>query len=423
VTEPADQVVMRELEGQTVGGYVLHQYLGEGAFGGVFLSEQLVLGQPLRRVALKLSRRTGMTAAQVHQLFGESFLLARSMDEIKDSEARQHLVHVYHADITSGDGRAFLTMEYVPGTTLAERFARQTKVDAPQLTKWATQIAKALRGLHGLEVPVVHRDLKPDNVLLGLDNLVRLVDFGLADRMLNARYVPGVAGTLAYMSPETSQGSSTPASDVYSLGLLIYEGLTGEHPFRHLIPPVDLPDALYSDWLYDAKKRHPAIAPSALSNTVTPKLDAIVLRCLEFEPDRRFRDAGEFLAELDREGPTQRPVRTLVRELPSAGSTKNLQQARRTLEGRLAAADLPKEARFELLRKLGEVLGSLGAHADAAQRFGQAWHLTADNAILRDSRERVALLTQLIEAHRQAGNAFQARRYEALRGKERGGGP
>jgi serine/threonine protein kinase len=423
VTGPADQVVMRELEGRTVGGYVLHEYLGEGAFGGVFLTEQLVLGQPLRRVALKLSRRTGMTEAEIQNLFGESFLLARSMDLITDSEARLHLVHIYHAGVTKGDGRAFLTMEYVPGTTLADRFARQTKVDAPQLTKWATQIAKALRGLHGLDVPVVHRDLKPDNVLLGLDNLVRLVDFGLADRMLNARYVPGVAGTLAYMSPETSQGVSTPASDVYSLGLLIYEGLTGEHPFRDLIPPVDLPDERYSDWLYEAKMRHPAVAPSSLSNTVTPKLDAIVLRCLEFEPDRRFRDAGEFLVELSKEGPTQRPVETVLRELRGDGSTKNLQRARHTLEERLAATDTSRDTRFDLLRKLGEVLGSLGAHAEAAQRFGQAWQLTEDKAILRDSRDRVALLTQLVDAHRMAGNAFQARRYEALRGKERGGGP
>jgi eukaryotic-like serine/threonine-protein kinase len=418
VTEPADEVVMRELEGQTVGGYVLQEYLGEGAFGGVFLSEQLVLGQRLRRVALKLSRRTGMTASAVHELFGESFLLARSMDEIKDSEARQHLVHVYHAGITDGDGRAFLTMEYVPGTTLADRFARQEKVDAPQLTKWATQIAKALRGLHGLQQPVVHRDLKPDNVLLGMDNLVRLVDFGLAGRMVDLNYVPGVAGTLAYMSPETSQGASTPASDVYSLGLLMYEGLTGEHPFRDLIPPVDLPDERYSDWLYETKRGYRAVPPSALSNTVTPKLDAIVLRCLEFEPDRRFADAGEFLAELAKEGPTQPPVAAVLRDLRRDGSTKNRQRARQTLEERLAA-NPPEAERFDLLRQLGEVLGSSGDHADAARRFGEAWKLTEHRAILRDSRERDALLTQLADAHRKAGNDFHARRYDALRG----GGP
>jgi serine/threonine protein kinase len=413
---------MRTLAGRTIGAYVLKEYLGEGAFAGVFLTEQHMLGARLRRVALKLSKRVHMTEEETRELFADVFLLAGAMDQANDAEARLHLVHVYDAGLTDGDNRAFMTMEYVPGTTLADRFARQTKVDAGQLMTWVTQVGTALRGLHGLAEPLVHRDLKPDNVLLGLDNVVRLVDFGLADRLLHLGYVPGVAGTLAYMAPETSQGRSTPASDIYSLGLLIYEGLTGQHPFRDLIPPSGQPDALYSEWLYDAKRSHPAVAPSLLNNTVSPELNAIVLRCLEFEPERRFPDAGEFLAALSGEGLAAQPVEIAIRALRDDGSVKNLHRARHAIEDQLAGPDLPRDTRFDLLRKLGEVLGSLGDHAGAAKRFGQAWQLTEDSAILRDTHERVALLTQLIDAHRLAGNDFQARRYQALRDKERGGG-
>jgi serine/threonine protein kinase len=224
------------------------------------------------------------------------------------------------------------------------------------------------------------------------------------------------------MAPETSQGRSTPASDIYSLGLLIYEGLTGQHPFHDLIPPSGQPDALYSEWLYDAKCSHPAVTPSLLNNTVSPELNAIVLRCLEFEPERRFRDAAEFLAALSGEGLAAQPVETAIRALRDDGSVKNLRRARRAIEDQLAGPDVPRDTRFDLLRKLGEVLGSLGDHADAAKRFGQAWQLTEDSAILRDTRERVALLDQLIDAHKLAGNDFQAPRYQALRDKERGGG-
>ena len=412
---------MRVLEGELVGDYLLREHLGEGAFAGVFLSEQRMLGEPFRDVALKLSRRTGMTAGTARELFKDAFLLARAMDSITDTEARLHLVHVYDAGISATDRRAYLAMEYVRGTTLASRFARQSTVDAAQITAWARQIGKALRALHGLDPPLVHRDLKPDNVLLGMDNLVRLVDFGLAERLLSLGYMPGVAGTLAYMAPEASRGASLPASDVYSLGLLMYEGLTGEHAFRHLIPPVDLPDEDYGSWLYEAKKRHPALPPSALSNTVDPKLDAIVRRCLEFEPGKRFHDAAEFLEELNRESPIPGSVDSALREPPSTVAGKRLHRARHDLEARLAEI-VVRDKRFEVLQRLGEVLTALGEHAEAARRLGEAWQLTRTSAILRDTGERVALLGAVAGAYRLAGNEFQARRYETEQARERGGG-
>lgn len=410
---------MDELVGRTVGPYVLEELIGEGAFAGVFLSTHHVLDKPFRQVALKLSRRTGLTAETVGELFADAFLLAETMNKVTDAETRQHLVHVYDAGISAPDGRAYLTMEHVRGTTLAARFARQKKIDAAQLTKWITQIAKALRALHKQDL--VHRDLKPDNVLLGMDNTVRLVDFGLTGRLLDTGHVPGVAGTLAYMAPETVLGLSVPASDVYSLGLLMFEGLTGEHPFRDLVPPGDLPEEKHGEWLNEAKTSRPAVPPSRLSNTVTPALDAIVSRCLEFDIGDRFQNATELLDALGRKDNPERRSAKALRKLKDKRSATNLGAARKALEDDLASDTLTGRALFDLLRQLAETLGALGEHAEAANRLAQAWRMTESSGLLRETADRVALLTAVAAAYRLAGNEFQARRYETVRAKESGG--
>lgn len=298
---------LRSFEGRVINDrYLLTKWIGGGAFGAVFLSEQRILGRPVRRVACKISRDAGMTEEDAREKFADILRLAEAMDGMTDSEARRHLVHVYDGGLAhDAGGRAFLVMEFVQGTTLAAQFATLKTVPAKLLFNWARQICVALRGLHALDQPLLHRDLKPDNVLLGSDLTVRLIDFGLAARLLESGTVPGVAGTLTYMAPETSQGQSVPASDLYSLGVLMYEGLTGRLPYEHLIPPPGMPDTLHGDWLYEQKRVGRAVAPpSRLNNTVTRETDAVVLRCLEFDPARRFRSA----AELWTRWPWPRPV-------------------------------------------------------------------------------------------------------------------
>lgn len=292
---------LRSFEGRVINDrYLLTKWIGGGAFGAVFLSEQRILGRPVRRVACKISRDAGMTEEDAQEKFADILRLAEAMDGLTDSEARRHLVHVYDGGLAhDAGGRAFLVMEFVQGTTLAAQFATLKTVPAKLLFNWARQICVALRGLHALDQPLLHRDLKPDNVLLGSDLTVRLIDFGLAARLLESGTVPGVAGTLTYMAPETSQGQSVPASDLYSLGVLMYEGLTGRLPYEHLIPPPGMPDSLHGDWLYQQKKVGRSVAPpSRLNNTVTRETDAVVLRCLEFDPARRFRSAAELLDAL-----------------------------------------------------------------------------------------------------------------------------
>lgn len=420
-----EQVDMRTFEGRTVAGtYLLREHLGSGSFGGVFRSDQYVLGSPLRRVALKLSRKTNMSEGHTRDALTDAFLLADAMDTITDQRSRMHLVHVYDAGIAAGlDGRWFLTMEFVPGTTLEDEFASFGRVPPGQLVKWATQICLALRGLHRLAPPLLHRDLKPSNVLLGTDNVVRLVDFGLSARMVRLGHVPGTVGVLDHMSPETAltDGRSSPASDVYSLGVLMYRGLTGVLPFARLLPPIDMPHSMHGEWLYEAKRRTRPIPPSAHNSLVSARLDAVVGRCLAVEPTDRYADAGEAFDALTQLGQdTTRPAAEALtegRRLLAAGDPAG---ALRTLDHGLAAAGLTRNEQFHLHFERGRALRGTDDPKAAAAAFVAAWKLAEHTALLRTVVDRVALLDEVVGSFRAAGNEFQARQYEARRTRELG---
>ncbi|MDT0341987.1 serine/threonine-protein kinase [Streptomyces litchfieldiae] len=422
-----DGADLRSFTGRTIDGrYELTEWIGGGVFGGVFRSEQRILGRPVRRVACKLSRRGGMTEAAARELFTDVLLLAGTMDGLTDAEARRHLVHVYDGGLAVDAGRrAYLVMEYVPGTTLAAQFRSLPRVPVGQMVTWARQICVALRGLHTLPTPLVHRDLKPDNVLLGTDLTVRLIDFGLAGRMVAAGYAAGVAGTLHYMAPETSRGQSLPASDLYSLGLLIYEGLTGRHPFGHLVPPPGLPDSLHGDWLHRQKQLVTPAPPSELNNTVSRAVDDLVLRLLRFDPERRFRNAGEVLDALAgaRSGRPRPPAERAREEAAALLAEGDRRGARRVLERCLDAhPDLAPDARFAVLDQLADVLDALDDPARSADRLAAAWLLVKDSALLRTREERAALLARTEARYRRAGNTFQADQFAWLRRREQGRG-
>jgi serine/threonine protein kinase len=420
-----DDSELRAFRGSTLAGrYRLEQWIGGGAFGGVFRSRQQILGRPVRRVACKVSRRTGMTEASARGLFADVLRLAEAMDQMTDAGARRHLVHVYDGGVAQdAGGRAFLAMEYVPGTTLQAQFDSLSRVPASQLFTWVRQIARALHGLHTLPRPLLHRDLKPDNVLLGSDLTVRLIDFGLSAALLEAGYAPGVAGTVQYMAPETSYGGgvSVPASDLYSLGVLIYEGLTGRHPFDGLVPPPGLPEAMHGEWLYQRKQHHTPVPPSAANNTVTRRMDDLVLHCLLPDPARRFTDAEEFLAALDAaESAPPGPEELLAeaRGLDAAGDPVGAARLLRRLADDDAA---PGAVRVAALGELAAARERQGDAAAAAGELQRAWELADGTAALRTRAQRRELLGRLADTYRRAGNPLMASYYQRLREREGGG--
>jgi hypothetical protein len=433
---PTDESGMRDLAGKTVDGrYVLRDWLGGGGFGAVFRSEQYILGNPVRPVACKLSRRTGITEQTAADLFADVLLLAEAMGTMADTEARRHLVHVYDGGLARDlGGRAFLVMEYVQGSTLAAEFARLQRVPARLMVKWARQICLALRGLHGLVPPLLHRDLKPDNVLLGTDRSVRLIDFGLAARMLHTGMAPGTAGTIQYMAPETAAGASVPASDLYSLGLLMYEGLTGRHAYEHLVPPLGLPERSHGEWLQEQKLKTVLAPPSTLNNSVPPELDALVLRCLEVRPARRFRGAAEVIAALDALPELGRAAAAEAARPTLPAGTRELAEARRSRTAGDAAGalallrPLAEDGRVgrdllpSVLAELAEAYELQGLYDVAAPHWARAHDLVRAGARMADGTVRADLARRAERAFRKAGNRFQAEHFARLAGGARGRG-
>jgi serine/threonine-protein kinase len=295
----------QRLLGQTLAGkYRLREVQASGAFGTVFRADQYFCRQLMRPVAVKVSRQTGLTEETAPHLFGDALVLARILagsDPATDDGGRRHLVQIFDLGLLpEHDDRAYLVMEYVDGLPLVSHMRAAGRISVASGLRFVKQICRGMALVHSQGA--VHRDLKSDNILVDRRGVVRVVDFGLAafaDRRLG--FAPGSFGTFTYMAPETLFGRSTPASDVYSLGLLLYELFTGGGP--HLTAPWAADDkADRRDEHYRLKKDLRFPPPSEVQNEIRNDyrwLDVLIPRCLETDPGRRFSDAGQLLSAIE----------------------------------------------------------------------------------------------------------------------------
>jgi serine/threonine protein kinase len=295
----------QSLLGQTLAGkYKLLDVQASGAFGVVFRAEQYFCRQRVRPVAVKVSRQSDLSEDTAPYLFGDALILAQLLATTAtgiDDAGCRHLVQIHDMGLLlEHDNRAFLVMEYVDGLPLLSHMRAAGRFSVSLGLRFLKQICRGMALVHGQGA--VHRDLKSDNILVDRRGVLRIVDFGLAaytDRRHG--FAAGSLGTFTYMAPETLLGRSTPASDVYSLGLLMYELFTGGGP--HLSVPWTLDDKK------DRRDEHLRLKralhfppPSTVQNEIRNDhrwLDAVVARCLEVEPERRFADAGRLLAALE----------------------------------------------------------------------------------------------------------------------------
>jgi eukaryotic-like serine/threonine-protein kinase len=258
--------------------YTIVEEIGIGGMGVVYKALDRKLEKP---VALKLMRPKAMDAANVAR-FRRELALARNV-----SHSNVCRVH----DLGEVEGVLFISMEHVEGQRLDHLIVSMGRLSARQTVALGRQLCAGLRAVH--EQGIVHRDLKPSNVMVNRSGHVFIMDFGLAIRpggdTNKVTSTGAVLGTFAYLSPEQARGMEVgPRSDIYAAGLILYEMLTG------VMPPGDevtLPLALR-----DARERCPP--PSSFAADVPPELDAIVMRCLERDPGRRFGAVEELEAAL-----------------------------------------------------------------------------------------------------------------------------
>lgn len=242
--------------------------LGRGGMGEVYRADDLELNQS---VALKfLPERFARSDAD----------LARLRQEVRIARQIAHPNVCRTYDIAEADGQIFVVMEYVDGEDLASVLRRLGRPTTDKAVEIARQLCLGLGAAH--ESGVLHRDLKPANIMIDGRGRVRITDFGLAVTAAESGDGAGVAGTPAYMAPEQLRtGAATPQSDIFSLGLVLYELFTGKRAVDMALPP----DPARSG--SDSSVR----TPSSIVGEIDPAVERVILRCLERDPARRPQSA------------------------------------------------------------------------------------------------------------------------------------
>jgi beta-lactam-binding protein with PASTA domain/predicted Ser/Thr protein kinase len=269
----------QRLEPDTVidGRYRVLKRLGSGGMADVYCAED---SQLQRRVALKV----------LHRRFAEDRqFVERFRREASSAAGLQHPNVVAIFDRGEWDGTYYIAMEYVEGRTLKDIIREKGAAPPEAAIDITLQILRAARYAH--RRGIVHRDIKPHNVLIDQDGRVRVADFGIARAGTSDMTETGsIMGTAQYISPEQAQGRPVDArSDLYSIGVVLYELLTGREPF----------DAESPVTVALMQVNEPPVPPMQLVPEIPPALDAIVLRAMEKDPARRFADADEFIAALE----------------------------------------------------------------------------------------------------------------------------
>jgi eukaryotic-like serine/threonine-protein kinase len=267
--------VRLEAETLVAGRYRLLGRVGSGGMADVWCAEDTMLG---RRVALKF----------LHERFAQDEqFVERFRREASSAAGLQHPNVVGVFDRGIHDGTHYIAMEYVEGASLKDLIERGLSVgEAVEIVR---QVLAGAKYAH--EHGIVHRDLKPQNVLVDAEGRARVSDFGIARAGASEITQTGsVLGTAQYLSPEQAQGLPvTAASDIYSMGVLLYEALTGRVPFEG-----DSPVTVALKQVSERPR-----PPSELNPAVSRALDAVVLKALAKDPANRFRSAEEFQAALD----------------------------------------------------------------------------------------------------------------------------
>ena len=259
---------------QRPGNYQIIRLLGEGGFGEVYLGEHVHLGS---QAAIKVLN-SRLTNKEIGPFLAEARTLIRLI--------HPHIVRVL--DFGTEDKTPFLVMDYAPNGTLRQLHPKGTSLPLGLIISYVKQVAAALQFAHNEKI--IHRDVKPENMLVGARQDILLSDFGIAMIAQSSRYqsMMDIAGTITYMAPEQIQAHPRPASDQYSLGIVVYEWLCGERPFRGSFKEIAI--------------KHSRVPPPSLHErmpSIPATVEEIVFKALAKDPKDRFGNVWEFAVALE----------------------------------------------------------------------------------------------------------------------------
>lgn len=340
-------------EGQQLGNYRLLQLLGRGGFADVYLGEHLFLNT---QAAIKVMQ-TRLESEEPENFLRE----ARTIGNL----VHPHIIRVL--DFGVEGGIPFLVMDYAPNGNLRQRHPKGGQLAPIGIISYVKQVADALQYAH--ERKLIHRDIKPENMLVGRNKEILLSDFGIAIVVQSTESRDGqdaLAGTGAYMAPEQIQGKPRPASDQYALGVVVYEWLCGERPFKGSLAEIAF--------------QHVMAAPPSLREkvaTIPTAVEEVLLTALAKDPNQRFASVQEFADAYEQACLSSQPMRTISTAssltLSSEAITSNSLQEQSPYSTTVfnSASLQEKSAKGGVSRRM--VIGGLAGLATLAAGGGIAW--------------------------------------------------
>jgi serine/threonine protein kinase len=278
---------MIELKGR-IGKYRILKKLGSGGFGTVYLAEDTIL--KCQR-ALKIPHRT---SSQTDKLLQESVLQTRLLDH-------PNIVKLLTVDII--DNILIMVMEYIEGTDLEKILDKSSSLEIKKALRYFKQILSALAFAH--QKSVIHRDIRPSNILINLDDDVKIADFGTSTLLQEKQFATTKIGSPPYMAPEQFEGKAVFASDIYSAGSLFYEMVTG-------FPPIVLANPME---IYKKAKAGQFMTLAQKNSLVSPELNWVIMKTLAADLKTRYAQAVDVLDDLEHMAHKNRDYASEMRDI------------------------------------------------------------------------------------------------------------
>ena len=310
-------------DGCVIGDFLIRSKIGSGSIGTVYQATQLSLDRP---AALKVLRPEYSTRRGIRDF----------LQEARAAAALNHINLIQTLAFGEEDGICYMAMPYIPGGSVMDRIKRERRLPPDESLHIIQQAAEALHYVW-TERGIVHRDLKPDNIMLTAEGIVKITDFGMAVQAENWKTDSAIAGTPSYMSPELFNGEKPdPRSDIYSLGVTLYQMLSGKLPF----------EASSVRTVAYQHMNEAAVPLEKLNPEVPPPVAKLVRRMMAKKPDDRFADMEELLTAIWKIRQETAPDRTLVPEVHTVSLRRlDYEIQRDSVQMQAAVQELKNEVR------------------------------------------------------------------------------